>query len=429
MNTTTDQTPTLNTDYAAYLAIDWADEKHVYCLQAAGQTKTEHGTLEQKPEIIGPWIAQLRERFGGRTIAVAVEQSRGALLHSLLGYDFLVLYPLHPNTVSHFREAFKSSGAKTDPLDAEQILEILTKHEKLLHPLKPDTQQTRLLARLTEDRRKGVNARTRAVQALEANLKEYFPQAFELCSENFTSGFAVDLLLKWPSLQEFQEAKPSTIRRFYYAHNIRSPEVVEAAVQMAQQAKVLTTDPPIVESGIRLTRMYAGVIQTLNQSIKDYDCRIPQVFNEHPEAKIFDSFPGAGPVLAPRLTGFFGTDRSRFLSAGSVANFTGIGPVSASSGKTKVVYARRACPKFDRQTFHEFARSSIKYCQWAANFVQYYTDQGKGYHTAVRALAFKWIRILYRCWQSRTCYDEAQYMESLRKSGSIFATLHLEKKS
>src|SRR5258705_465278 len=111
-------------DYAAFIAIDWADQKHVFSLQVAGQTKKETGTLEQKPQVIGP-VAKLRERFAGRPIAVAVEQSRGALLNALLTYDFLVIYPLHPTMVSKFREAFKSSGAKTDPLDADQILQIL----------------------------------------------------------------------------------------------------------------------------------------------------------------------------------------------------------------------------------------------------------------------------------------------------------------
>ena len=69
-------------DYAAFIAIDWADKKHVFSLQAAGQTKKETGTLEQKPDVIGPWVAKLRERFAGRPLAVAVEQSRGALIHA-----------------------------------------------------------------------------------------------------------------------------------------------------------------------------------------------------------------------------------------------------------------------------------------------------------------------------------------------------------
>jgi hypothetical protein len=134
--------------YAAFVAIDWADKKHAFSLQEAGQSKKETGTLEQKPEVIGPWINKLRERFGGRQVAVAVEQSRGALIHALLSYDFIVIYPLHPVMVAKFREAFKSSGAKSDPLDTDQILQILTKHLELLRPLNPDTEEIRHLARL-----------------------------------------------------------------------------------------------------------------------------------------------------------------------------------------------------------------------------------------------------------------------------------------
>ena len=199
-------------DYAAFIAIDWADQKHAFCLQPAGQAKKETGTLEQKPEVIGPWVAKLRERFGGRPLAVAVEQSRGALIHALLSYDFLVLYPIHPTTVAKFREAFKSSGAKSDPLDTEQILEILTKHLELLKPLNPDTEQTRLLARLVEDRRTAVELRTSHLQALQGGLKEYFPQAIELLNHNLRSRLAADFLRKWPTLEAFQQAKPSTIK-------------------------------------------------------------------------------------------------------------------------------------------------------------------------------------------------------------------------
>ena len=159
----------LDREFAAFVAIDWADIKHAFTLQAAGQKKKESGTLEQKPEIIAAWVAKLRERFEGRPIAVAVEQSRGALIHALLAYDFLVLFPIHPTTVARFREAFKSSGAKSDPLDTEQILEILTKHLDLLKPLNPDTEETRLLGRLVEDRRKTVDLRTSHIQALQAS--------------------------------------------------------------------------------------------------------------------------------------------------------------------------------------------------------------------------------------------------------------------
>ena len=416
-------------DYAAFIAIDWADRKHAFSIQVAGQSKKETGTLEQKPEVIGPWVAKLRERFGGRRVAVAVEQSRGALIHALLSYDFMVLYPLHPSTVAKFREAFKSSGSKNDPLDTDQILQILTKHLDLLKPLNPDTEETRLLARLVEDRRKAVDLRTSYIQALTAGLKEYFPQALELVNGNPASRLACDFFMKWPTFEAFQQAKPATIKRFYYGHNIRSPQVIEKVLSLAQTATPLTTDSPVIESGSRLSQMYAQLIRAINPVIEDYGQRIAKVFDAHPEAHLFNHLPGAGPALAPRLCAFFGTDRSRYEAAENVQSFTGIAPVTKSSGKTRVVYFRVACPKFDRQTFHEFARLSITTCQWARNYVDYYTSKGKKFQTIIRALAYKWIRILWKCWKERTPYNEDKYMAALSKRGSLFATLHLATKS
>src|SRR6266851_5333332 len=407
-------------DYAAFIAIDWADQQHVFSLKAADQTKKETGTLEQKPEIIGLWVAKLQERFGDRPVAVAVEQSRGALIHALLAYDFIVLYPIHPTTVAKFREAFRFSGAKSDPLDTDQILEILTKHLDLLKPINPDTPETRLLGRLVQDRRKAVDLRTSHIQACLAGLKEYFPQAIELVNGNLSSRLACDFLMKWPTFEAFQQAKPSTLKRFYYGHNIRSPEVIQKVLNLATTAKALTTDPAIVESGSRLSQMYAQLIQTLNPVIEDYDQRIKKVFHDHPEAPLFSKLPGAGPALAPRLLAAFGTDRSRYETAGNVQTFSGISPVTRSSGKTRFVYFRHACPKFLRQTFHEFARLSLPKCQWARNYVEYYTGKGKKYHTIIRALAFKWIRILFGCWKHRKPYDDDQYMQILKKRGSRF---------
>ena len=314
-------------------------------------------------------------------------------------------------------------------MDAGQILEILTQHRDRLHRLNPDTVQTRLLGRLVEDRRKAVELRTSHVQALGASLKEYYPQALELTHGNLSSRLAGDLLIKWPTWADFQQAKPSTIKRFYYGHNVRSPKAIEHVLALAEKSPALTTDPAIVQSGCRLSQMYARLIQALHPVIAQYDQQIQRVFDAHPEAQLFRGLPGAGPVLAPRLLAFFGTDRSRFATALNVQSFTGIAPVTKSSGKSKVVHCRAACPKFDRQTFHEFSRLSVRTAQWARNYLDYYTAKGKKYHTIIRALAYKWIRILFKCWQERTPYNGDQYMETLKKRGSIFATWHLQKTS
>jgi hypothetical protein len=75
--------------YVAFLAIDWADQKHVWSLQEANSSTRERGEVEHMPEAVEAWVGQMSQRFAGRPIAVAVEQIRGALV--LLG----VKTPVH----------------------------------------------------------------------------------------------------------------------------------------------------------------------------------------------------------------------------------------------------------------------------------------------------------------------------------------------
>ncbi len=66
--------------FAAFVGIDFADQKHVWCLQAADSQKRESGELEHSPEAVEVWVAQLCQRFAQGPIAVALEQSRGGLV-------------------------------------------------------------------------------------------------------------------------------------------------------------------------------------------------------------------------------------------------------------------------------------------------------------------------------------------------------------
>ena len=85
------------TSYAALVGIDWADQQHDVCLLADGQC--EHRRVPQRAEDLEAWAGELHQRFGGRLVAVCLEQSRGALIYALLKYDFLVLFPINPKHV------------------------------------------------------------------------------------------------------------------------------------------------------------------------------------------------------------------------------------------------------------------------------------------------------------------------------------------
>jgi Transposase len=147
----------MQTEFAAFIAIDWADQKHVWALQISGSSKRETGTIEHTPEALESWVAELRLRFGGQPIAVALEQSRGPVVFALTKYEHLVIFPVHPTVLVNYRKSFRPSGAKDDPSDARLLLDILTLHRDKLRRLNPDTPETRSLQFLVEERRKLVH--------------------------------------------------------------------------------------------------------------------------------------------------------------------------------------------------------------------------------------------------------------------------------
>jgi transposase len=398
---------------AAFVAIDWADQHHVVALQAAGAKHCELSKLEQKPDALIDWVAHLRQRFGGRPVALILEQKRGALMHALVGQEFFWLYPVNPRMLAQLRSAFRLSGAKDDPGDARLLLEVLLKHHERLVRWQPQDEQTRLLSLLCEDRRGAVNERTRLIEKLLATLKGYYPQFIALVAGEVGTALACRLLLKYPDFESLRRARPESLRRFFYAHHFRRPDQLEKRLAELPASEPLTRDRAIIRAGaLKARRLVAQILQVLN-SLGAYDQEIAQQFKAHPDAAIFESLPGAGAALAPRLLCALGNDRSRWSSAAALASFCGVAPVVERSGKSFQVHWRWACPKFLRQSFHEFAGASLRFCPWAKLYYQTQLQRGKKHHAAVRALAFKWTRILYRCWKARVPYQNDLYPPAL----------------
>jgi transposase len=170
-------------------------------------------------------------------------------------------------------------------------------------------------------------------------------------------------------------------------------------------------------------------LKVLLPYIARYEKQIAELFDCHPDSFLFRDLPGAGAALAPRLLTAFGTDRDRFGSAAELASLSGIAPVRQASGKSMTVQMRWACPKFLRQSFHEFGAASIRFCPWAQACYEAQRARGKGHHAAVRAVAFKWIRILFACWKQRIAYTQELYLQALQTRGSAYAKALAEKGS
>ena len=401
-------------DYAAWIGLDWGSYKHALCLKPADSSSVERCALEQKPEALHQWFMNLRARFGERKVAVAIEQTRGAVINFLLGFDFVHVFRIHPKSLKNYRDALHPSGAKDDPTDAELLLQFVTLHQDKLKPWVPGEPEIRMLLRLVEFRRKIVGKRVRLTNELTQVLKEYFPGALDWAGE-LDKVMAGDFLLKWPTLEKLQKSKPEAIRRFYQEHGSRRSKVIEDRLRQIRSALPLTRDEPVIETSVLMVKSLAPQLHSVFDAIAQFDERIKQVFQKHPDAQIFSSFPGAGPSLAPRLLAAMGSDRSRFNSSAEVAEYSGIAPVTERSGKANWVHRRFACSRFVRQSFHEFAGQSILQCGWARAYYDQKRTDGKRHHAALRALAYRWIRLIYRCWKDRVPYNEQTYMESLRR--------------
>jgi hypothetical protein len=128
------------TDFAALLGIDWSDRKHDICLIEIASAKREASSLSHSPQVIEEWAVALRSRFGGRPVAVCLEQARGPLIYALMKYDFITLFPVNPRTLARFREAFSPSRHKDDAPDAESLAELLLHHRGRLRAWQPDDE-------------------------------------------------------------------------------------------------------------------------------------------------------------------------------------------------------------------------------------------------------------------------------------------------
>jgi len=407
-----------NQSFAAFIGLDKSDKKINVTLQRCSTARSERSIIQGSAEALHAWVAALCARFPDQRVAICVEQPAAGLIHALMGYDFVVLFPINPVTLARYREAFTPSRAKYDPTDADLLCELVAQHREQLKVWQPDDICTRKLRHLTQARRSSVNMRTRLSNQLKALLKGYFPQALELCGEDLTTPLACAFLQKWSSLQQLKKARPETIRRFYYAQNARRGDVIEKRLTLIAQAIALTNDPALIESSIVTLQALTLGLRAAHTAIARFDREIARTFTQHPDASLFAALPGSGTVYSARLLAAFGSRRERFESAEALLNFSGIAPVLKRSGQTTIVHRRYARPLFLHQSFIEYANESIRHSLWARAFYQMHKSAQKSHWVIVRALAYKWIRILFRCWQQRTPYDELRYLKSLQKSRS-----------
>ncbi len=404
-----------------FIGMDWADQKHdVYVIDRNG--KGFHRVLEHSAENIEAWVGEMLKLADGQPIAIMLEQSRGALIYALMFREDVLLYPINPKQLARYRESYPGGG-KDDPTDAMYLARMLSERITTLKAWLPDDENTRLIANLSQQRRKIVDGQTKLRQQLKALLKSYFPIVLELFGKDYQLSLLLSVLCRWTDPRKLRRADRRLIRRVLSDHSIRNEEQQNEIIERIRGAQLLTRDDALITPSALSVKLLAKQIQLSQKTIEEFEAATAEAMNKHPDAHLFTNLPGAGKALAPRLLCAFGSQRDRWEDADSLASFSGIAPVTRKSGKSCVVHRRYACPKYLRQTFHEFADHARRWCEWSQAFYAQMRAKGAKHHAAIRALAYKWIRIIYRVWKTRKPYDEGRYIQQLKIKDSPIAKL------
>ena len=404
-------------DFSALIGIDWADKKHDICESLVGSGKYHFSIISSKPSSLHEWARQLKMRYPDKPVAVSCELKKGPLIYALQQYDHIVLFPINPSTVAKYRKAFTHSGAKDDPSDALIQTEILEHHMNKISPINPESPEIRALAQIVEYRRKLAQDRVNLSNRITVILKNYYPQVLDWFKEKDTVIFC-EFITRWPSIKEAKRARKQTLFNFFDEYNSRYPDVNERRYKEIKSATQLTNDPGVIDPNTLMIQLLVRQLRLLIEAVDTLNKEIKTRYSKQKDKYIFDSFPGAGPQISPRLLVAFGCDRNRYNTASELQQYAGVAPVLERSGQKSWVHWRYSCPKFLRQTFVEWAGLSIRFSYWAKAYYEQQIKKGKRHNTAIRSLAFKWIRIAFRCWKARTPYDESTYLEALKKRGS-----------
>jgi transposase len=215
-----------------------------------------------------------------------------------------------------------------------------------------------------------------------------------------------------------RQARKATLEKFFREHNMHRKALLERRITAIKSAIPLTLDEAVIVPYRLQAMTLVAQLEVALESIRIYDDEIAALAPRHPDYGLFNTLPGVGPSLAPRLLVAFGEQRDRFANAAELQKYAGIAPVTKRSGQSTWIHWRWQCSTFLRQTFVEWAAQTINKSYWAGLYYHQQRAKGCSHQAAVRALAFKWIRILYRCWKTRTPYDEARYLKALQERGS-----------
>jgi len=397
-----------------WVGVDWGDTEHHVCVKSAEGRVLSCFKVSQSEEGLEELVARLRSF--GCVRGVAVETPHGLLIQKLLEAG-LPVYPINPKLSKAWRSGESVSEAKSDPTDSESLAEGLRQRHDKLRRLEPDDPLTRELAILCRDECELIGRRTELVNRLTSTLKLYNPQARQWFND-WTAPTAWQFLLSFPTPEALRRAGRQKLIGFLKTHHIGLSPIWRERVDHHGEPSRWPSDEATVRAKSRLAIALAKELLTLQASLNQYRQDIEELFPQHPDAELFRSLPRSGKKLAPRLLSCFGSNRDRFDSVEGPLALSGSVPLTQRSGQRIAIHFRWACQKDFRNAITLYALQTINQVAWARTCYDQCRQRGLDHYRALRQLASKWIKIIFRMWKDRRPYDERLFLTSLARHGS-----------
>lgn len=390
-----------------FAGLDWGGTAHAVCVIDASGAVLVRIEVQHDAAGLADLLARLKRIATPAELPVAIERPSGLLVDALIEAGHPVI-PIHPNVVRACRSRYRTSGGKSDPVDAFMLADILRTDGHRFRPLMPASDDIKALRALVRARDDLVATRVALANQLTATLDAFWPGAAAIFAD-IASPIALAFVTRYPTPAAAARLGEKRLKSFLAQHRYcgrRSPAELLARLRAAPEGHAGDAE---AEARGEIVRALAASLATLSTQITALTSRIEHDLAELPDGAIMMSFPRAGRVCAAGILAELGDVRERFPTEDQLAAEAGVCPVTHASGKSRGVTFRWACNQRLRQAITCFADNSRHASAWAADIYQRAKQRGCRHPHAIRILARAWCRVLWKAWQDRTTYDPARH--------------------
>lgn len=395
----------LRRDQQFFGGVDWGGSFHQLCvLDQAGEV-----VVQQRISHDAGGLALLADRLAGlcSPVALAIERAEGLLVEFLHTLPGLKLYCIPPKISARARERYRLSASKSDSFDAFVLADTLRHEHRRWRPLSQLSPLTAELQAVSRDRQRVLHAKVACESRLRAVLETYHPAPLHLFSE-LDRDIALEFIRAYPTPDQARRVKTTRMAAFCARHHYSGR--TDPAVLVDRLTPHLLGASAGTTAGRSFSaRLFAEELRMHTGHLRAFDKRLDQLLQRHPDAPIFTSFPGIGPVVAATLISELGDDRTRFPSPDALLAEAGLAPITKASGRTRQVRFRYAANRRMRHAIDWWAFVACREDPWSKIVYQNARSRGQGKYRALRGLGARWTRVLWRCWTDHSCYDPTRH--------------------